>query len=237
MDFQNNFLLDILKHPKFKLSMINGILNEYDTLFFKQMLKNLIYEKGIFLNKAFKKYIKINFLKKDEINVTDINMFILLVYILIKFNNAFINPILWENPIHYNEYNIYKLHENFINQVYFENNEINPNILNWLIYDFKQLNNHYLFKDYFVYTLQLGLTINLKINMLHYFEVNKETGMHNFDDSTLYDLEQLDEIFLYPPTKKYKNYFVNLYEIKMDLATYTTFNHFDNKINNSVLIN
>jgi len=66
--------------------------------------------------------------------------------------------------------------------------------------------------------------------MLGYLEINNETGSKNYDTTTFNNLADLNEIFLYPPTKKNKNYFKNMHDIKIDLSKYMLVDHFENNI-------
>jgi hypothetical protein len=143
---------------------------------------------------------------------------------------------------YYNEYHNFKLHTKLINLEYFKENEIKHDILKWMIEKFINLDNHFIFVEYFIYALKLGLSINLKCNLLKSLEINPETNLKNYDDITYCFIKQIDEILINPPTKKIKNYFQNLHYIKVkeekeiiiDYSKYNTV--YENSNNNNNLI-
>jgi hypothetical protein len=215
MDGSNNYLIDVLKNPLFKLNLVDGKLLKNDSIYFKTVLKNLINEKKIFIDKDIKFYIKSNILIKPEININDIEQYILLLYLIINLNKVYLNPSRWHMSQYYNEYHNFKLHTKLINLEYLKENQIKPDILKWMIEKFIKLDNHFIFVEYFIYALKLGLSINLKFNMLKALEINPETNLKNYDDITYYFIKEIDEILINPPTKKIKNYFQNIHYIKL----------------------
>ena len=72
MNDSKNYLIDVLKNPSFKLNIVDGTLLKNDAIYFKTVLKNLINEKKIFIDKDLKFYIKSTILIKTEININDI---------------------------------------------------------------------------------------------------------------------------------------------------------------------
>jgi hypothetical protein len=143
---------------------------------------------------------------------------------------------------YYNEYHNFKLHTKLINLDYFKENEIKPDILKWLIEKFINLDNHFIFVDYFIYALKLGLSINLKLNMLKALEINPETNLKNYDGITYFFIKEIDEILINPPTKKIKNYFQNLHYIKVKeektiIIDYSKYNSvYENNNNNNLIM-
>lgn len=242
MNDSKNYLIDVLKNPSFKLNIVDGKLSKNDSNYFKTVLKNLINEKKIFIDKDLKFYIKSTILIKTEININDIEQYILLLYLIINLNKVYLNPSRWYMSQYYNEYHNFKLHTKLINLEYFKENEIKHDILKWMIEKFINLDNHFIFVEYFIYALKLGLSINLKCNLLKSLEINPETNLKNYDDITYCFIKQIDEILINPPTKKIKNYFQNLHYIKVkeekeiiiDYSKYNTV--YENSNNNNNLI-
>jgi hypothetical protein len=242
MNDYKNYLIDVLKNPSFKLNIIDGKLSKNDSIYFKTILKNLINEKKIFIDKDIKNYMKSKILIKSEININDIEQYILLLYLIINLNKVYLDPSRWWMCQYYNEYHNFKLHTKLINLEYFKENEIKPDILKWMIEKFINLDNHFIFVDYFIYSLKLGLSINLKFNLLKPLEINPGTNLKNYDGATYCFIKQIDEILINPPTKKIKNYFQNLHYIKIkeekeiiiDYSKYNTV--YENNNNNNNLI-
>ena len=68
---------------------------------------------------------------------------------------------------YYNEYHNFKLHTKLINLEYFKENEIKHDILKWMIEKFINLDNHFIFVDYFIYAL------NNQLNRSRYRLIDK----------------------------------------------------------------
>jgi hypothetical protein len=223
MEFKNRYLLDVLNDSKFRISDRNDnfyyILPDNEIINFKKIFKKLIDNKKMFISEDLKEYITNTVLKSNEINVNKINTYILIVYLTIHYNEFLSNENLWCASFYYDEIMHYKIHKKKIDLNFFEFNKIFPNILSLLIKDFRNLRNHYLFYDFFIYALKLGLSILLELDMDYFEETEIYENMRknfsfNLYDNVFNELASMNEILIYPPSRKYKNYYENLEHVK-----------------------
>jgi hypothetical protein len=230
MDYKNIDLMDLLNGRNFKMVLVDDVIQTKDLDLFKSMFTRLINEKRFNINSDLKQFISTKFLKKRKFKKIDIEKFVILMYTTIKCYDAFKNTDYWDADKYFYEITVFKMNKNLIDLNYFNNSKTFPKILDYIIDEFVYTYNHYLFQDYFIYALKLGMSIGLIINM----KSSTRQNNHFLDLSTYYKLCNLNHMLYFRPSKEEKNYFKIIDELPICVEQFKVKPYFDDiDINNN----